>query len=56
MDAHLDEPRKTNWGELWPAWRVFLTMADHDALHGGAIGYLRDLYLWTKVNQSAPPA
>ena len=45
-DEGLDEARKTNWGELWPAWRIFWTMADHDALHGGAIGNLRDLYHW----------
>jgi hypothetical protein len=46
-DEQLDEPRKTNWGELWPAWRIFWAMLDHDALHGGAIGHLRDLYRWT---------
>jgi hypothetical protein len=23
-------------------------MTDHDAFHGGAIGYLRDLYHWSK--------
>jgi hypothetical protein len=45
-DEQLDEPRKTNWGELWPAWRIFWTMADHDAFHGGTIGVLRDLYHW----------
>jgi hypothetical protein len=46
-EAQLDEPRQTNWGELWPAWRIFWAMLDHDALHGGAIGHLRDLYRWT---------
>ena len=46
-EAQLDEPRRTNWGELWPAWRIFWVMLDHDALHGGAIGQLRDLYHWT---------
>ena len=46
-DSQMDEPLKTNWGELWPAWRVFWTMADHDAFHGGAIGHLRDMYRWT---------
>jgi hypothetical protein len=45
-DAQLDESRLTNWGERWPAWRIFLSMADHDSLHGGAIGQLRDLYRW----------
>jgi len=48
-DVQLDEPRKTNWGESWPAWRVFWTMADHDASHGAVIGYLRDLYHWSHV-------
>jgi hypothetical protein len=32
---------------MWPAWRIFTTMTDHDALHTGAIGNLRDLYCWT---------
>ena len=43
-DADLDQPRLTNWGEQWPTWRVLWTMIDHDALHGGEIGALRDLY------------
>jgi hypothetical protein len=34
----------TNWGEEWPAWRIFWTMIHHDAHHGGEIGALRDLY------------
>lgn len=46
-ESDLDEPRKTNWGELWPTWRIFQVMADHDALHGGIIGGLRDLYFWS---------
>jgi hypothetical protein len=46
-EAELDHEKKTNWGELWPAWRIFWAMLDHDALHGGAIGHLRDLYCWT---------
>jgi DinB superfamily len=47
-DGELDEPRRTHWGQLWPAWRIFSVMVDHDALHGGAIGSLRDLYHWTR--------
>jgi DinB superfamily len=43
-DAALDAPRLTNWGERWPAWRIFWTMIDHDGHHGGEIGCLRDLY------------
>jgi hypothetical protein len=46
-EAGLDQPRRTNWGDMWPAWRIFTSMADHDALHTGAIGALRDLYYWT---------
>jgi len=46
-ESGLDERRKTNWGESWPAWRIFSAMADHDAFHGGVIGYLRDLHYWT---------
>jgi len=47
-ELQLDGPRKTNWGEMWPAWRIFWAMIDHDALHGGVIGCLRDLYCWTR--------
>jgi hypothetical protein len=43
-DAALDQQVLTNWGEPWPAWRIFTTMIDHDAHHGGEIGVLRDLY------------
>jgi hypothetical protein len=46
-EPELDEPRKTNWGEMWSAWRIFTVMIDHDAFHGGMIGSLRDLYYWT---------
>jgi hypothetical protein len=46
-EAGLDQLRKTNWGDVWPAWRIFTTMTDHDALHTGMIGALRDLYFWT---------
>lgn len=47
-EAALDEPVLTNWGDTWPAWRIFSVIADHDAFHGGTIGLLRDLYYWTK--------
>jgi DinB superfamily len=42
--ADLDRTVLTNWGEPWPAWRIFTTMIDHDRHHGGEIGVLRDLY------------
>ena len=47
-DADLNAGRQTNWGEAWPTWRVFTTMIQHDAQHGGEIGALRDLYRITK--------
>jgi hypothetical protein len=43
-EADLDAPVGTNWGESWPAWRVFWTTIHHDAHHGAEIGCLRDLY------------
>lgn len=43
-DDELDAARLTNWGEEWPAWMIFWTMAHHDLQHGGEIGALRDLY------------
>jgi len=52
-DGQLDDMVKTNWGELWRAWRIFWTMADHDAFHGGTIGYLRDLFLWSRSTSPA---
>jgi hypothetical protein len=47
-DSQLDRERLTNWGEMWPAWRIFAAMTDHDALHAGTIGHLRDLYYWAR--------
>jgi len=43
-DAALDREVLTNWGERWPAWRIFWAMIEHDLHHGGEIGALRDLY------------
>jgi hypothetical protein len=43
-DSDLDAMRLTNWGDQWPTWRIFWTMASHDIQHGGEIGCLRDLY------------
>ena len=43
-DAHLDREVLTNWGERWPARRIFWTLISHDLHHGGEIGALRDLY------------
>ena len=43
-DGDLERPVLTNWGEEWPAWRIFWTMIDHDVHHGAEIGVLRDLY------------
>jgi hypothetical protein len=43
-DADLGQMRLTNWGEMWPTWRIFWTMASHDMHHGAEIGCMRDLY------------
>ena len=43
-DEALERPVLTNWGEMWPAWRIFNVMIDHDRHHGAEIGVLRDLY------------
>lgn len=52
-ESELDGPRKTNWGEIWPAWKIFWAMIDHDALHSGMIGHLRDLYYWTQQGSAS---
>ena len=49
----LDQPRLTNWGEEWPAWRIFWAMIDHDLHHGAEIGCLRDLYRASGVEDAA---
>jgi hypothetical protein len=43
-DADLEEERRTNWGDMWPTWRIFWVMISHDLGHGAEIGCLRDLY------------
>lgn len=55
-DDELDASRLTNWGEEWPAWRVFWTMIDHDLHHGGEIGVLRDLYRERSMKPTRVPA
>jgi hypothetical protein len=50
-DDGLEESRPTNWGELWPAWRIFWTMVLHDLHHGAEIGCLRDLYQATRSTE-----
>jgi hypothetical protein len=44
IDDDLSLPVRTNWGDRWPAWRIFWEMTAHDAQHGAEIGALRDLY------------
>lgn len=46
-DRELEQPVLTNWGETWPAWRIFWTMIDHDAHHGAEIAVLRELHRHT---------
>jgi len=43
-DAGLENEVRTNWGEKWPARKIFWTMVNHDLHHGGEIGALRDLF------------
>ncbi|CAN5607202.1 DinB family protein [soil metagenome] len=43
-DATLEQPKRTNWGEMLPAWRIFWILISHDLQHGAEIGCLRDLY------------
>jgi hypothetical protein len=43
-DADLDAPVRTNWGETWPAWRIFWAITHHDLQHGSEIACVRDLY------------
>jgi hypothetical protein len=43
-DANLEAMRLTNWGEQWPAWRIFWAIISDDVHHGAEIGCLRDLY------------
>jgi DinB superfamily len=50
----LNLPRRTNWGEIRPASRIFTVLIDHDALHGGAIGQMRDLYYWSHRRYPGP--
>jgi hypothetical protein len=42
--SSLDQPARTNWGELLPTWRIFWILISHDLQHGAEIGCLRDLY------------
>jgi hypothetical protein len=41
-DPH--EERRTNWGEMWPTWRIVSTLVDEQVHHGAEISLLRDLY------------
>ncbi len=51
-DADLEEMRPTNWGDQWPTWRIFWTMASHDLHHGAEVGCLRDLFARRDKGQS----
>ena len=39
-----DQERRTNWGEMWPTWRIVSTVVDEQIHHGAEINLLRDLY------------
>ena len=49
-ETDLGRQVQTNWGEAWPAWRVFWAMAHHDLTHCAEIGVLRDLYRATRAS------
>lgn len=49
-DEDLEEMSRTNWGEMWPTWKIFWTMTSHDLQHGAEIGCLRDLYRVTRTS------
>jgi uncharacterized damage-inducible protein DinB len=44
VDADLEAPRLTNWGDLWPGERIWRTLIDEQVHHGAEISLLRDLY------------
>jgi hypothetical protein len=49
-DRQLEEPCRTNWGEMWPTWKIFWTMISHDLQHGSEISCLRDLFRATRTS------
>ena len=49
-DEELERKCRTNWGEMWPTWKIFWTMISHDLQHGAEIGCLRDLYRVTRTS------
>ena len=50
-DDMLSNNANTNWGEVWPVWKVIYTMTAHDAYHGGQIVLLKTLL----SSASTPP-
>ncbi len=49
-ETDMEEMVPTNWGDLWPTWRIFWVMILHDLQHGAEIGCLRDLYRVISAN------
>jgi hypothetical protein len=43
-EPDLDRLVPTNWGERWPAYRIFATLINEQVHHGAEISLLRDLY------------
>ena len=43
-ETELDTPVATNWGEMWPTYRIFTAMTHEQYHHGAEISLLRDLY------------
>ncbi|MBC8075393.1 MAG: hypothetical protein H7Y32_04905 [Chloroflexales bacterium] len=50
----LQQPARTNWGELLPTWRIFWIVISHDIQHGAEIGCLRDIYRLQQPSRSLP--
>ena len=42
-DSELMADRSTNWGEIWPTWRIIHTITQHDAYHAGQIAAFRSM-------------
>jgi hypothetical protein len=48
-DADLDRQVPTNWGEQWPAHRIFGTLVNEQVHHGAEISLLRDLHRYRRT-------
>ena len=44
-DESMESPRRTSWGETWPAHDIIRVMIEHDLYHAGEINHLRSILL-----------